>query len=282
MFGKKQRIIAEQQKQIEALNAEIARLNEEKQAFLARVAEIERRESGIGRAISEATATADSLIESAQRKAGAMLEQTQSDCDAAKRDAENMVDDAYRNARDIVKEAEATGQQRLDEVDTQINQYAALLNTYDKLVQEQMLHAQENLKRLYELSKALHDTVPKILSPDGTLRMPEPAQTPEEQPIEPEPVEEAQEQPIEPEQPEAPEESDEPVEDSGEGTPLMTDEEFDFETHPFRFEPQNAEPENEHLWTVGEVTADDKSNQDTHVDAIIEDILRASREQNRE
>ena len=224
MFGKKQRTIEEQQKQIEALKAEIDRLQQENQAFSARVAEIERRESGIGRAISEATATADSLIESAQRKAGAMLEQTQADCDAAKRDAENLVDDAYRNARDIVKEAEATGQQKLDEVDTQINQYATLLNAYDALVQEQMQQAQDHAKRFYELSKALHDTVSQILAPDGTLQIPEAKQEPEPEP----------------------------------------------------------EPNEEPLWTVEDVAKDEETGSAAHVDAIIEDILRAATEQNRE
>ena len=226
MFGKKQRIITEQQKQIETLTAEVARLTQENQAFFDRVAEIERRESGIGRAISEASATADSLIESAQRKAGAMLEQTQADCDAAKHDAELLVDDAYRNARDIVKEAETTGQQKLDEVDSQINQYATLLNAYDALVQEQMQQAQDHAKRFYELSKSLHDTVPKILAPDGKLLIPEASETPEQ--------------------------------DKAEAT-----------------EPQ------EHLWTVDEVAQTD-DNREAHVDAIIEDILRASMDQNRE
>ena len=225
MFGKKQRTIAEQQKQIEAMKAEIDRLQQENQAFSARVAEIERRENGIGRAISEATATADSLIASAERKADALIEQTQADCDAAKRDAENLVDDAYRNARDIVKEAEATGQQKLDEVDAQINQYATLLNAYDALVQEQMQQAQDHAKRFYELSQALHHNVPKILSADGTLLIPEP-------------VEEVKEQP--------------------------------------------AASAEEHLWTVDEVAHANSTGKEAHVDAIIEDILRAATEQNRE
>ena len=224
MFGKKRRTIAEQQKQIEALTAEVARLTAANQAYANREAEIERRESGIGRAISEATATADSLIETAQNRAGAMLRKTQADCDAAKRDAEILVDDAYRNARDIVKEAEATGQQRLDEVDTQINQYATLLNAYDALVQEQMQQAQDHAKRFYELSKALHDTVPQILAPDGTLQIPEAKQEPEPEP----------------------------------------------------------EPNEEPLYTVDEVAKKEETGSAAHVDAIIEDILRAATEQNRE
>lgn len=233
MFGKKKRIIAEQQQKIDALTAEVERLTKENQAFTDRVAEIERRESGIGRAISEAMTTADSLIENAQRKAGAMIEQTESDCNAAKRDAEILVDEAYRNARDIVKEAEASGQEKLDAVDAQINQYATLLHAYDTLVQEQMQQAEDSAKRFYELSRSLHETVPKILAPDGKLLIPKTAENHEEPtPQDPEPAD----------------------------VHVQSD---------------------EHLWTVNEI-AKDETQQDAHVDAIIEDILRASVDQNRE
>ena len=293
MFGKKKRMIAEQQKQIESLTAELKRLSAENQAYSERAADVERRESGIGRAISEATLAADKMLEDAQRKAGALLEQTQSDCDAVRRDAEIMVDDAYRNARDIVKEAEISGQKKLDEVDLRVSQYAALLNAYDKLVQEQIQMAQDSAKRFAELSKALHDTVPQILSADGTLAIREPdteSGAPEET-AEMEPADtaaseeesEARETVPETDLPiDANDPDDEPVEDSGEGTPLMKEEDPDFEDHPFIFEALGEnEPTEEHLWTVDEI-AKENAERDSHVDAIIDDILRASVEQNRE
>lgn len=177
MFGKKQRTIEEQKQTIAALEERIEQLTADNQRLALRMADVERRESGIGRAISEATATADKLVEDAQRQAGAMLEQAQSDCDAAKRDAEVLVDDAYRNARDIVKEAETESERKLNEVQERIDQYAALLHTYDRVVQEQIQMAQDSAKRFAELSRALHETVPQILSAEGQLL--EPAKEPE-------------------------------------------------------------------------------------------------------
>ena len=43
----------------------------------------------------------------------------------------------------------------------------------------------------------------------------------------------------------------------------------------------DREPTEEHLWTVDEIANEDAAR-DSHVDAIIDDILRASIEQNRE
>jgi vacuolar-type H+-ATPase subunit H len=115
MFGKKNRTIAEQKDQIDRLTQQLETLIADNKRLKERIIDVERRERGIGRAINEATATADKMIAEAQRKAGAMLEKTQNDCDAAKRDADQLVDDAYRSARDIVKEAEAEGQQKRDD-----------------------------------------------------------------------------------------------------------------------------------------------------------------------
>lgn len=293
MFGKKKRKIAEQQQQIESLTAELERLTGENRAFQDRIADIERRESGIGRAISEASLAADKMLEDAQRKAGALLEQTQTDCDAVRRDAEIMVDDAYRNARDIVKEAEETGQKKLDEVDQTIGQYATLLNAYDKLVQEQIQMAHDSAKRFAELSEALHRTVPELLSADGTLAMPAPEEQesasepvrepePEEAPAPenvPEPAEQSEQAPED-----VPEiETEEPVADSGEGTPLMRDVLSDYEEHPFPFDrKEESEPTEERVWTVDEIAKTEDEQRDAHVDAIIDDILRASAERNRE
>ena len=80
----------------------------------------------------------------------------------------------------------------------------------------------------------------------------------------------------------AEEEDDEPVADTGEGTPLMKDGFADFEDCPFRFERKADEPSEEKLWTVDEIAKTEEEPNDAHVDAIIDDILRASAERNRE
>ena len=172
MFGKKKRMIEQQRQRIAELEEQVKGLTAQNDSFNARIAEVEQRESGIGRAISEATVTADRMIGDAQRKAGAMLEQAQQDTDAAKRDAERLVDDAYRNARDIVKEAETEGERKLGEVQERIDTYASLLQEYDRMVQEQIAIAQENARRFAELSRALHEAVPQILSAEGKLLEP--------------------------------------------------------------------------------------------------------------
>ena len=262
MFGKKKRMIAEQQKKIEALTAESERLARENETLRAHENDVERREMGIGRAISEATVTADRMIGDAQRKAGAMLEQAQQDTDAAKRDAERLVDDAYRNARDIVKEAETEGERKLGEVQERIDTYASLLQDYDRMVQEQIAIAQENARRFAELSRALHEAVPQILSAEGKLLEPAASEPFEaEQLPEPEPVEPASE---------LPENDAEPVENAGDGTPLDETEAFDPES--FHFTPQQSVSD-ERLWTVDEIAPE---GGETHVDAIIDEILTAS------
>lgn len=256
MFGKKKRMIEEQRQKIAELERTITGLTEENAKYAERVADVERRESGIGRAISEATVTADKMIDDAQKQAGALLEQAQADCDAAKRDAENMVDDAYRNARDIVKEAETEGERKLGEVQERIDTYAALLRTYDRLVQEQIQIAQDNAKRFAELSRALHNAVPQILSQEGTLL------EPEETPVQEEPK---SENPAEEPSADANEDA-EPVEDAGEGTPL-SDETID----------DAAGSGDERLWTVDEIARKPESGE-SHVDAIINEIITASEE----
>jgi hypothetical protein len=244
MFGKKKRTIAEQSERIKALEQQLESLTADNKKLKERIIDVDRRERGIGRAINEATVTADKMIAEAQRKAGAMLEQTQIDCDAAKRDAEQLVDDAYRNARDIIKEAEAEGQQKRDDAQRQIEQYAALLNGYDALVQEQIQMAQDGAKRFLELSRALHEAVPQLLNADGTpmpgLATPEEPETPGDPPGEPLP---------------------------------------DYETHPFAFEPQKDGSGDERLWTVDQITKDGDGEGGTQVDDIIDEILAATEDE---
>jgi len=247
MFGKKKRLLTEQEDRIRTLEQQLNALSEENKKLKDRIVDVERRERGIGRAINEATATADKMIAEAQRKAGAMLEQTQNDCDAAKRDAEQLVDDAYRNARDIVKEAEAEGQQKRDDAQRQIEQYAALLNGYDQLVQEQMQMAEDNARRFAELSRALHESVPQLLNADGTP-LPGIGNT----------------------------EGKSQTDDA----PYLNEELPDYESKPLSFEPQKENGTGEErLWTVDQIASDDEDQGGTHVDDIIDEILAATEDE---
>ena len=243
MFGKKKRMIEEQRAKISELERKLGLLEEENRSFKDREIDLNRREVSIGRVILEATEAADKTVAEAQDKADVLLKEAQDDREAAKRDADRLVEDAYRNARDIVKEAEQTGQQKLDETQERIEQYATLLNSYDKLVQEQIRMAEDNAKRFSDLSRALHETVPKLLASDGT-------------PLLDEEKTEAVFEPAEPE----PELTAEPVSKEPE-TPTEA----------------QADAAEEKLWTVDEI-AKDVPEANAQVDTIIDEILSASGE----
>lgn len=188
MFGKKKRMIEEQRAKISELERKLGLLEEENRSFKDREIDLNRREVSIGRVILEATEAADKTVAEAQDKADVLLKEAQDDREAAKRDADRLVEDAYRNARDIVKEAEQTGQQKLDETQERIEQYATLLNSYDKLVQEQIRMAEDNAKRFSDLSRALHEAVPKLLASDGTPLLDEEKTEAVFEPAEPDPA----------------------------------------------------------------------------------------------
>ncbi len=242
MFGKKQRIIAEQEERIQELEKQLETLNADNKRLKERVIDVERRERGIGRALNEATATADNMIADAQRKAAALLEQTQGECDSLRKKAERTVDDAYRSAREIIREAEDEGVKRREQFQQHIEQYAALLNNYDALVQEQLQAAQEGAKRFAELSGALHEAVPQLLSADGT---PLPG------------LEKADETPSEPS--------------------YLENDLPDYQANPLQFEPsRESGASDDQLWTVDKITTDSGDAAGSDVDAIIDEILAAT------
>lgn len=180
MFGKKKKQILEQAERIKALEAQAKTLSEANQKMKDRMDDVERREKGIGRAISEATVTVDNMISDAQRKAGVLLDETKAECDTQRKKAERVVEDAYRSAREIIRESEDEAKHKQAEMQLRIEQYAALLNGYDTLVQEQLQMARDGARRFAELSRALHEAIPQLLNTDGSpmpgLSIPEPMQ----------------------------------------------------------------------------------------------------------
>ena len=263
---RKKVVIQQQAARISELEEQLNKLTQENQNLKIKVDGIEERERCIGRTLTEATASAHKTIEDAQREAGAMLEQSRQECDTAQRDAEILVDDAYQNARDIVKEAEASSKQTMDDTHARLEAYAALLNGYDKLVQENIRMAEDSAKRYAELAHALHASVPQLFGTDGKLihaaqpaeAMPEPM--PEEEPA---PVEEAA--PVE--EPEADEELEADEEPAAEAE---AEEPKEF------YQGTRSTPIEERMWTVGEIAEEEAAP--THVDDIIDDILQASKD----
>ena len=239
MFGKKKRIIAEQEERIRSLEQQLDAVASDNKRLKDRMIDVERRERGIGRALNEATATVDNMITDAQRKASVLLEQTQNECDSLRKKAERVVDDAYRTAREIVREAEDEGNKKRTEMQNQIDQYTALLSNYDAMVQEQIQAAQDGAKRFAELSRALHESVPKLLGADGSpLAALNTAETDSEQ---------------------APDMPDMP----------------DYASHPLDFRP-SRESGDDQLWTVDKIAGSGNGETDSDVDAIIDEILAAT------
>ena len=249
MFGKKKRIIAEKEDRIRTLEHQLQTLTADNNRLKDRIIDIERRERGIGRALNEATAAADNMIADAQRKAGVMLEQTQGECDTMRKKAERTVDDAYRSAREIIREAEDEGVKKREELQQHIEQYAALLNGYDTMVQEQLQMAQDSAKRFSELSKALHEAVPQLLGADGAplpgLQKPDEKKT-----------------------------------DSTLDSPSYPEEEMsDYQATPLSFTPSREGSGDDQLWTVDKITSDGGNEAESDVDSIIDEILAATEDQ---
>ena len=249
MFGKKKRLIAEQEDRIRALEQQIESLSSDNKRLKDRVIDVERRERGIGRALNEATATADNMIADAKRKAGVIVEQTNAECDAQRRKAEQIVEDAYRSAREIVKKAEEENAKKHAEMQQRIEQYAALLNGYDAMVQEQLQMAQDGAKRFAELSRSLHEAVPQLLGADGA---PLPGL-------------------------EKPEQTEK---DGAADTPSYLKEDLpDYSETPLSFTPSRESGSDEQLWTVDKIAKSEHGGTESDVDAIIDEILAATKDE---
>lgn len=240
MFGKKQRIIADQEEQIRSLKQQLESLASDNKRLKDRIIDVERRERGIGRALNEATATAENMITDAQRKANVLLDQTKSECEALRNKAESVVDDAYRSAREIIREAEDENEKKRNELQQQIEQYSALLGHYDAMVQEQLQAAQDGAKRFAELSRALHEAVPQLLGVDGSPLSGLTA-------------------------------SDTDAEHVSD-VPDMPD----YTVNPLSYTPSREGSGEEQLWTVDKIAKNVGDEKGSDVDAIIDEILAAT------
>lgn len=187
MFGKKAREIQEQAAKIADLQSQIAELVEKNEILQQRLDVYTAKENAIVKALTDANERAEKVVSDAQFEAGSILQESEANAEAARQDAEKLVNNAYQNARDIVKKAEDESQEKLDETQSQIEAYAALLGAYDKMVQDNIKTAQEQARRYAEMAQQLHLAVPQILSPEGKLNeLPQageeaPAQEPEEE-----------------------------------------------------------------------------------------------------
>ena len=162
MFGKKNKMIAEQASKIQELEKTIAELTQ-------KIDDYSAREFAISRAMTDATIQADRIVSDAQREAGGILEQSQISAEEAKRNSEQVVEQAYQDARDIVKEAESQSRQKLDDTQAKIDDYAGLLKRYDELIQESIRNAEQSARQYAEVAGKLRAVIPQIVTSDGKL-----------------------------------------------------------------------------------------------------------------
>lgn len=240
MFGKKKRVIAEQEERIRVLEQQIESLTADNRRLKDRVIDVERRERGIGRTLSEAAATADKMITEANQKSAEMLNETQGECDSLREKAESIVEDAYRSAREIVREAEEENAKKRAEMQQQIEQYAALLKHYDAMVQDQLQAAEDGAKKFAELARSLHESVPQLLGADGSPMLGFGTA--------------------------------DAVSDASADVPDMPD----YEAHPLNFTPSHETSGEDTLWTVDKIAGSGNGDTDSDVDAIIDEILAAT------
>ena len=107
-----------------------------------------------------------------------------------------------------------------------------------------MQAAQDGAKRFADLSRALHDSVPKLLGADGTP-LPGLSST-----------------------------SDRP-----DTAPSEVPDMPNYQTHPLTFRPSAESAGEDQLWTVDKIAKANSGDADSDVDAIIDEILAATEDE---
>jgi len=182
VFGKKKRIIEGQNKTIAELTAKLQAIEADQAAT-----EQARRgkEETLARVLTEASLTAQKIVDDAGAQATETLDQT-------KRETDMLIEMAYQNARDIVMEAEQHQRQKLDDTEQTVRDYAELLAQYNEVMKENAAQAESFSRQYAELLQKMMTAVPNLsgVSPNRQLQEPEPAEEPEPEPEADEPTEE--------------------------------------------------------------------------------------------
>ena len=166
---KKKRIIAEQTKTIADLTAKNADLLQETETLKDKIAEYQRMETAISKAITDAALTADRIIEDAHRESDEIHDAAQKDFMDSQKQGSALMDTAYEKARDIVKDAEGQSKKKLLDTDAAVAAYVELLNQFNENMKEQAKQAEENAKKYAEYYSKLSSTLPELFSEVPTL-----------------------------------------------------------------------------------------------------------------
>ena len=137
MFGKKKKLIEEQEKTIAELNGRLKEQQLQMEGLNSQLDEYKKREYAISRAITDAAEAADRILADAQKESDDIHDTAQKDFEASQQKGEDVVQNAYENARDIVKKAEEASEEKIRQTDEAVCAYVQLLNQFNESMKEQ-------------------------------------------------------------------------------------------------------------------------------------------------
>lgn len=268
MFGKKKRLIEEQQRTIAELNGRLTEQQRQMDGLNSQLDEYKKRESSISRAITDAAEAASRIVADAQKESDNIHDIAQKDFIASQKKGEDVVQDAYENARDIVKKAEETSEEKIRQTDAAVCAYVELLNQFNESMKEQARQAEENVKKLSDYYARLNSALPELFA-----EVPQLSSTLEQQGVEPLPDPEGDPAQLMrniytiqnrylphedmPDRTSAPEEEETPVEEA------PTSEAEEAEADPIEKPLPEFEPEEETIVRVSDIVPEDGETMDT-------------------
>ena len=164
MFGKKKKLIEEQEKTIAELNGRLKEQQLQMEGLNSQLDEYKKREYAISRAITDAAEAADRILADAQKESDDIHDTVQKDFEASQQKGEDVVQNAYENARDIVKKAEEASEEKIRQTDEAVCAYVQLLNQFNESMKEQAKQAEENVKKLCDYYARLNNALPELFA----------------------------------------------------------------------------------------------------------------------
>lgn len=164
MFNRKKKLIEEQAKAIEALNARLAAQQQQLDSANAQLEAYRQREFAISRALTDAAETANRIVIDAQKESDDIHDSAQKDFLASQKKGEAVVQSAYESARDIIKDAERNSEEKIKRTDAAVCAYVQLLNQFNESMKEQARQAEENVKKLCDYYARLNSALPELFA----------------------------------------------------------------------------------------------------------------------
>lgn len=163
MFGKKSKLILEQQSTIEQLQSRLSELEKENQGLKQKLDSYVQRELAIVNTLTEASLHAQRIREQAQQEGDLLKEEARKELYLSKKRGEDVVEEAHRSARDIVKDAEKQREESFQQADQALSDYAMLLSDFNDVLRQQAKEARESAQRYEAYCAKLAGDFPLLL-----------------------------------------------------------------------------------------------------------------------